>query len=94
MWRYSYLLLTPQLLTPYYLQNFLFVVAVEDAAYNLSRQFLADETYDQYNGEAANHGDGTAVDGVDGITQKHVDNRQSYTQMKHAQTEVVVTPRQ
>ena len=54
-------------------------VALEDAVDSLLGEFLGEQTHDNHHGEAADHGDGTTVDGVDGIANEHVDHCEAYT---------------
>ena len=42
-------------------------------------QFLGHKADDEDNGEAADHGDGTTVDGVDGVAHEHVDHCEADT---------------
>ena len=57
----------------------LLVVTGEDAVNGLLGQFLRQQADKYDDREAANHGDGTAVDGVDGVAQQHVDDRKADT---------------
>ena len=52
-------------------------VALENTVDRLLGQFLRQQTDKPHNGEAADHRDGTTVDGVDGVAQKHVDNSET-----------------
>ena len=76
----------------------LLFIALKDRADGLLREFLGKETDEPNHWETTHHGDGTAVDRIDGIADKHVHHRESHTpdeaQTKQAQTEAVVTPRQ
>ena len=57
----------------------LLVVAGEDAVNGLLGQFLRQQADQEDDREAANHGDGTTVDGIDGVAQQHVDDRKADT---------------
>ena len=57
----------------------LLVITFEDAVNQLPVHLRCEEADEGNDNEAAHHRDGTAVDGVDGIADEHVDNRQSDT---------------
>ena len=54
------------------------MIALKDGVDGLLGKLLGQEADEPNNGEAADHSDGTAVDGVNGITSKHVDDRETY----------------
>ena len=54
-------------------------VALPDAVQLCLWQLLGEEADKQHNGEAAYHGDGTAINRVDGVAHKHVDHGEADT---------------
>ena len=58
--------------------GWLFPVALKHALYFLSFHLSCEEADEPDHGEAAQHGNGTAVDGVDWIAEQHVNDRQAY----------------
>ena len=72
-------------------RGFFLFVALEDAVDSLLGEFLGEQTHDNHHGEATYHGDGTTVDGVDGIANEHVDHCEAYTPNEASPD---VTPRQ
>ena len=54
-------------------------VTLENAVDRLLRKLLREEADKPADGETAHHGDGSTVDGIDGIAHKHIDNRKTYT---------------
>ena len=62
------------------LHLFPLLVALPDSVHLLLGEFLGEEADEEDNGEAADHGDGTAVDGVgDGIVGEHVHDDEADT---------------
>lgn len=59
--------------------NVLLLIAFPNAVDFCLWQLLGEEADNQDNREAANHSDGTAVDGVDRITHEHVDYGEAHT---------------
>ena len=54
-------------------------IAFEDTINGLSIHLLCHDANQPYYRKTAKHGDSSTVDGVDRITQKHVDYREPYT---------------
>ena len=49
-----------------------FLVALEHTLHIGRRQLLGEEAYQQHYWESSQHGNGTAIDGIDGVTQQHI----------------------
>ena len=54
-------------------------VALEYVVYRLARHLRCEEADNEDHDETADHGYGTAVDGIDGVADEHVDDRQADT---------------
>ena len=62
-----------------YIKRLSTIVTLEHGINICSLHLRGEEADKEDYGEAAKHGDGTAIDGIDRITKEHVDNGQTDT---------------